>query len=471
MGTTAVYNIISGKKVTRLYSDTAGDFTSPLSVIYFLEGPSSISPDKITSGCYTNPRFPGEIILTPSEGGSPVFREIGQKDTPSAATWITIDLDRGALRFAYDRRYLGQETNSFTVRIEDALDAYNSNLFNACEKEDYYGYISVMNSKLESLLRGLSINGQNSQFEESCQRVPKQADPGPQKGTGRVAVKKPALYIAYGSNLNLKQMAHRCPTARTAGIAHLQNYELLFRGASVRGGRGAVATVEPKAGTSVPILLWKIREKDEQALDRYEGFPHFYHKEQMDVELNGQSVSAMVYVMNPGHELGLPGSSYYQTIAEGYKSAGFDLAVLDAAVEESYNRALREEREFVQAFDENQLTLFGEEQEMKQSEFACKLETMVENPSPEKTLEWERFTHTAGEVFGPGEENRLLYCDELLSEMIDVLDEFGQDIVDQLYQTGGMDYLDLHRAAEYLRQGGDPNMLEDLSGSGRFIHL
>lgn len=283
--------------------------------------------------------------------------------------------------------------------------------------------------------------------------------------------RKPTLYIAYGSNLNLEQMSYRCPTAEVAGTAQLQGYEMLFRGGSVRGGRGAVATVEPKKDASVPVLLWNIREKDEQALDRYEGYPHFYRKEQMEVELNGRSVSAMVYVMNPGHELGLPGHSYYQTIAEGYESAGFDLAVLDAAVEESYNRALREERESVQAFDENQLSLFGEEPEMEQSEFACDLEAMVSNPSPEKTREWELFTHAAGEAFGPGEENRLLYCDELLSEMSEVLDEFGQGIVDQLYRTGGMDYLDLHGAAEYLQQGGDPDILEDLSGSGHFMRL
>ncbi len=81
--------------------------------------------------------------------------------------------------------------------------------------------------------------------------------------------RKPTLYIAYGSNLNLPQMAFRCPTAEVAGTSELKDYELLFRG----GRRGAVATVEPKEGSSVPVLLWKIRQKDEEALDRYEGYP------------------------------------------------------------------------------------------------------------------------------------------------------------------------------------------------------
>ena len=86
--------------------------------------------------------------------------------------------------------------------------------------------------------------------------------------------RKERLYIAYGSNLNLLQMAFRCPTAEIAGKSELKGYELLFRG----GRKGAVATVEPRDGGSVPVLLWKIREADEEALDRYEGYPHFYEE-------------------------------------------------------------------------------------------------------------------------------------------------------------------------------------------------
>lgn len=56
--------------------------------------------------------------------------------------------------------------------------------------------------------------------------------------------KKETLYLAYGSNMNLTQMAFCCPTAEVVGISELKGYELLFRGAP----RGAVATVEPKEG-------------------------------------------------------------------------------------------------------------------------------------------------------------------------------------------------------------------------------
>lgn len=38
------------------------------------------------------------------------------------------------------------------------------------------------------------------------------------------------LYFAYGSNINLEQMEHRCPDALLVGPVTLQNYELQFRG-------------------------------------------------------------------------------------------------------------------------------------------------------------------------------------------------------------------------------------------------
>ena len=42
--------------------------------------------------------------------------------------------------------------------------------------------------------------------------------------------RKPRLYIAYGSNLNLPQMAFRCPTAEVVGASELKDYELLAAG-------------------------------------------------------------------------------------------------------------------------------------------------------------------------------------------------------------------------------------------------
>ena len=73
------------------------------------------------------------------------------------------------------------------------------------------------------------------------------------------------LYFAYGSNINLEQMAYRCPNSTVAGAAMLKGYELQFR---------YHATIEPNADAEVPILLWKLEAQDERFLDRYEGFPN-----------------------------------------------------------------------------------------------------------------------------------------------------------------------------------------------------
>ena len=127
-------------------------------------------------------------------------------------------------------------------------------------------------------------------------------------------------------------MANRCPTAKVVGASIIKGYRLLFRGSHA----GAVATIEPFKGESVPVLVWDITPADEAALDRYEGWPFLYRKETIKVRLNGKTVQAMVYIMNEGRPLGQPSCYYYSTILDGYKSAGFDVEILRKAVADSF---------------------------------------------------------------------------------------------------------------------------------------
>ena len=139
------------------------------------------------------------------------------------------------------------------------------------------------------------------------------------------------VYLAYGSNLNLEQMGERCPDAAIIGTTILKDYQLMFRG----GRQSGVATIEMKQGASVPVLLWQITETCERALDRYEGFPHLYRKKDLMVNIDGDEVVAMAYVMNAGPPLAMPNAYYYSTILDGYHDCGFDKAVLKQAVTES----------------------------------------------------------------------------------------------------------------------------------------
>ena len=109
------------------------------------------------------------------------------------------------------------------------------------------------------------------------------------------------IYLAYGSNMNLAQMEYRCPNARLLGTAILENWRLMFR-----RRRRPVATIEPEAGCNVPVVLWEITDACEDSLDEYEGYPVLYTKVDIDLTFNGKPVTAMAYVMTPGHELGAP---------------------------------------------------------------------------------------------------------------------------------------------------------------------
>lgn len=73
---------------------------------------------------------------------------------------------------------------------------------------------------------------------------------------------KKQLYIAYGSNINLEQMAYRCPHSKVVGTSEIKDFELEFR---------SVATIVPKKGATVPVLIWELDDRDLPILNRYEG--------------------------------------------------------------------------------------------------------------------------------------------------------------------------------------------------------
>lgn len=143
-------------------------------------------------------------------------------------------------------------------------------------------------------------------------------------------------YLAYGSNLNVRQMALRCPTAKPVGSAVIKDYELLFKGSKT----GAYLTIEPKSGAEVPVAVWSVELADEERLDVYEGFPAFYYKTEFDLPVNyfsGKKVvrKAFVYIIHEERPLGLPSGSYVRTCLEGYSNFGFDESILFKALNNS----------------------------------------------------------------------------------------------------------------------------------------
>lgn len=145
---------------------------------------------------------------------------------------------------------------------------------------------------------------------------------------------KKKLYIAYGSNMDTGQMAFRCPSAKFIGISEINDYELLFKGSRT----GAYATIETKLDSKVPVVIWEITEQDERSLDRYEGFPKFYYKKDIGIHIQEKAALAMVYIMEEKRSFGQPSYHYYKVIEDAYKKFGFDLNIIEKALEVSVSK-------------------------------------------------------------------------------------------------------------------------------------
>lgn len=155
------------------------------------------------------------------------------------------------------------------------------------------------------------------------------------------------LYIAYGSNINLEQMANRCPNSKIVSKEMLKGYELEFRG---------VATIVPNDKSEVPVLIWEIDGRDEHSLDKYEGFPNYYRKELFEIEVDGEKKECMAYLMNKG-QISPPTSYYYNVINQGYEANGMDTSYLRAALERSVCEQYFDEIQDEELDEDNDLQL------------------------------------------------------------------------------------------------------------------
>lgn len=141
-------------------------------------------------------------------------------------------------------------------------------------------------------------------------------------------------YIAYGSNLNIEQMKRRCPTASIYGTGFLNDWTLEFR--SMHGP--AFATIESGSGHQIPVAVWNIDKRAEMALDIYEGYPHHYFKKNIEVAMStGETLTAMVYIMNKKSFPGLPSDNYINIISQGYLDNHLDVNYLDKVINELFS--------------------------------------------------------------------------------------------------------------------------------------
>lgn len=141
-------------------------------------------------------------------------------------------------------------------------------------------------------------------------------------------------YLAYGSNLNVRQMRFRCPTALVVGKGVIKDYRLLFKGSKT----GSYLTIEKAKGHEVPVAVWKVDEACEESLDRYEGYPSFYYKKEIEIDFKSikkglpRHSKAFVYIMHEERELGIPSRGYVEVCLEGYRTFGFNPILIEEAI-------------------------------------------------------------------------------------------------------------------------------------------
>jgi gamma-glutamylcyclotransferase (GGCT)/AIG2-like uncharacterized protein YtfP len=139
-------------------------------------------------------------------------------------------------------------------------------------------------------------------------------------------------YFSYGSNLDTDQMAARCASAQIVRRAVLPHHALAFGGFSHAWG-GAVANVLPRRGARVEGLIYQLTRTDLHVLDRYEGHPYAYEREQRYViDEHGRRHRVSLYVQ-PARDFdpGPPSRAYLGVIACAYQRHGFNLGALVAA--------------------------------------------------------------------------------------------------------------------------------------------
>lgn len=115
------------------------------------------------------------------------------------------------------------------------------------------------------------------------------------------------LHFAYGSNMSPKLMRRHGPGARALGPAKLMDHRFLITG-------DGYASVEPALGRAVYGVAWRLTARDRVTLDAWENVAgRLYRAEMLPIQVEGQRVSALVYVARPKGE-GHPKPGYMELV-------------------------------------------------------------------------------------------------------------------------------------------------------------
>jgi len=144
-------------------------------------------------------------------------------------------------------------------------------------------------------------------------------------------------YFAYGHNTNISEFKKRVPGARLLGTGTLFGWRLELK---------HFANIVRDADSSVQGVLYSMLRTQLKNLDKDEDYHDHYDRTRVTVDVSGERVSAITYVMTNDYEHAqlpnskkLPTAKYINWIAQGYRENLIGLAQLITALEDRINDA------------------------------------------------------------------------------------------------------------------------------------
>ena len=133
-----------------------------------------------------------------------------------------------------------------------------------------------------------------------------------------------APYFAYGSNMNLEQMADRCPGAKMLGVARKPGWRFIIN------GRGYVTALDDPSA-EVLGCLWELTDEHWKSLDRYEGVAGgYYHRVDCELTLiDSEKVVEAIAYRASDETTGVPSGAYADAVIQGAREIGLPSAYLD----------------------------------------------------------------------------------------------------------------------------------------------
>lgn len=135
-------------------------------------------------------------------------------------------------------------------------------------------------------------------------------------------------YFSYGSNMSIKRIKKRVPSAKILGITTLKKHKLLFHKISKDGSGKCDAFFTNSKKDIVVGVLYDITKEDKKSLDKAEGLGFGYDEKQVELYINDKKISAVTYIATKYNDMLKPYDWYKKHVLTGANDAGLPVSYI-----------------------------------------------------------------------------------------------------------------------------------------------